>query len=318
MRGIILRTFSIAIEGFMLAALAVCPALAQDSDRDAAQQASADATAAVTPAPQTAAAQAVDASGDASSQDQQPQSQQQPPAQSQQPQPQQPAPDQKSDQKPEQKPQPAPATPTPESDQQKTGGVGSNQRLFFAIPNYLTVENGGKIQPLTPGEKFKIVARGALDPVELGTFAVLAGISQADNSEPGYGQGAQGYAKRYGAAFGDGVIENFMVGAIFPTVLRTDPRFFQMGKGGFKHRAGYVISRIFVTRTDSGHETFNASEIFGSAFAAGISTYSYHPGNDRNVGNALTVWGTQIGFDSATLMLKEFWPDVRHFFRRNK
>jgi hypothetical protein len=194
----------------------------------------------------------------------------------------------------------------------------SNDRMFFALPNYLTIENSAQLKPLTAGQKFKAVARGAFDPVQVPYYAIVAGIGQAANSEPGYGQGAEGYGKRYGATAADGVIENFMVGAVFPSILRTDPRYYQMGKGGFFHRTEYAISRLFVTRTDSGHPTFNASEIFGSAFAAGISTYSYHPGNDRTLSNTASVWGTQMGQDAISAMLKEFWPDLRRKFDKFK
>jgi hypothetical protein len=193
----------------------------------------------------------------------------------------------------------------------------SNDRLFFAFPNYLAIENSGQLKPLTPGQKFNAVARGTFDPFELGFYAAVAGIGQADNSERGYGQGAEGYAKRYGATFADSVIENFMVGAVFPSVLHTDPRYYQLGKGGFVHRTEYAISRLFVNRTDSGHRIFNFSEVFGSAVAAGISTYSYHPGNDRTLSNTASVWGTQIGQDAISSMLKEFWPDLRKRFKKH-
>jgi len=194
----------------------------------------------------------------------------------------------------------------------------SKDRLFFTLPNFLTVENAGQIPPLTAGQKFKVVARSSFDYVEFPWYAFLAGISQAENSEPGYGQGAAGYGKRYGAAFADGTIENFWTSAILPSLLRQDPRFYQLGKGTFWHRTGYAVSRIFVTRTDSGHNQFNASEIFGSAIAAGISTYSYHPQSDRTLSNTASVWGTQIGYDTITLVVKEFWPDIRRKISRKK
>ena len=187
----------------------------------------------------------------------------------------------------------------------------SNDRLFYALPNFLTLENAGQLPPLTTGQKFKVVARGTFDYVEFPWYAALAGISQAQNSEPGYGQGAAGYGKRYGAAFADGTIENFMVGAVFPSLLRQDPRFYQRGRGTFWHRTGYAISRILVTRTDSGHEQFNFSEFLGSALGAGISTYSYHPRADRTLPNTASVWGTQVGYDTLTIFVKEFWPDIR-------
>jgi hypothetical protein len=192
----------------------------------------------------------------------------------------------------------------------------SNDRLFFTLPNFLTLENAGQVPPLTTGQKFKVVARSSFDYVQYPWYGFLAGISQAQDSEEGYGQGAKGYAKRFGAYFADGTIENFMTGAIVPSVLHQDPRYFQSGRGGFSHRAGYAVSRIFVTRTDSGHEQFNFSEIFGSALAAGISTYSYHPREDRTLPNAVSVWGTQVGYDTITLVVKEFWPDIRRKMKK--
>lgn len=194
----------------------------------------------------------------------------------------------------------------------------SNDRLFWTLPNFLTVQSQN-IPPLSTGTKFKVVARGTFDPVEYFYIGFLAGISQASDSEPGYGQGAAGYGKRYGAAFADNGIENFMTGAILPSLLKQDPRFYQMGHGpSFGHRLGYAMSRIFITRSDAGHRQFNFSEVVGSAMSAGISTYSYHPSEDRNLGNTASVWGTQVGWDTVTIVFKEFWPDIRHHFAKNK
>jgi hypothetical protein len=204
----------------------------------------------------------------------------------------------------------------PQVKKQEKAGT-SNDRLFFALPNFLTVESKD-VPPLTAGQKFKVVARGAFDPIQIPWYAIQAGISQAANSEPGYGQGAEGYGKRFGAYAADGVIENFMVGAIFPSLLRQDPRYFEMGQGRFWHRAGYAMTRVFITRSDSGHKQFNFSEILGSATGATISTYSYHPRDDRNVPNTISVWGTQVGYDSLTAVIKEFWPDIRRRFAKKE
>lgn len=232
--------------------------------------------------------------------------------------------------------QPAPSAQQSQADKDKdkkgqnaggqgTGSGTSNDRLFYALPNFLSLENGGKVPPLTTKQKFAVVARGTFDPVQFPWWAFLSGINQAQNSEPGFGQGAAGYGKRFGATAADGTIENFMTQAIFPSLLHQDPRFFQSGKGGFTRRTTYAISRIFVTRTDSGHSQFNYSEIFGSALAAAISTYSYHPkttflstptnphmyvGSDRTLGNTADVWGTQVSYDALTIVVKEFWPDI--------
>lgn len=187
----------------------------------------------------------------------------------------------------------------------------SNDRLFFTLPNFLTLENANQVPPLTTGQKYRVVVRSSFDYVLYPWYGFLAGISQAENSEPGYGQGAAGYGKRYGAAFVDGTIENFLTGAVFPTLLRQDPRFFQSGNGGFWHRTGYAMSRVIITRGDSGRSQANFSEIVGSALSAGISTYSYHPRADRNLRNAASVWGSQVGYDTITFVAKEFWPDIR-------
>jgi hypothetical protein len=192
----------------------------------------------------------------------------------------------------------------------------SNDRLFWTLPDFLLIENDKNLPPLSPGAKFKVIARNSFDYINYPVYGMLAGISQAENSEAGYGQGASGYAKRYGAIFADRTIENFMTGAILPSILRQDPRYYQRGKGGFWRRTGYAISRILVTRADSGSIQFNYSEIVGSALSAGISTYSYHPSSDRTVRNSVGVWGMQVGYDIITSVFNEFWPDIHRHFRK--
>jgi len=211
-----------------------------------------------------------------------------------------------------------PAEPEKKPQEQPAQNGTSKDRLFWLMPNFLTLENSGHVAPLTSGQKFKVVARSTFDPFQFSYYVVLAGIGQAENDEPGYGQGAEGYGKRFGAIFADTTIENFMVGAALPSLLRQDPRYFQMGKGGFGHRTWYALTRIFVIRGDSGHEQFNASEIFGSAISAGISTYTYHPEGDRKIGNLVGTLGTQVALDAYAFMMKEFWPDIRRHFSKNK
>ena len=185
------------------------------------------------------------------------------------------------------------------------------------MPNFLTVETKD-VPPLTAWQKMRVVTRGAFDPIMIPWYGIQAGISQALNTEAGYGQGAEGYGKRYATHFADGTIENYFSQAFLPIMLRQDPRYFQMGKGGFKRRTGYAVSRIFVTRSDSGHRQFNFSEIFGSGIASAISTYSYHPQADRNLSNTVTGWCTQIGWDTLTIFLKEFWPDINRKLIKKK
>ncbi|HSZ18185.1 MAG TPA: hypothetical protein VK770_00235 [Candidatus Acidoferrum sp.] len=187
----------------------------------------------------------------------------------------------------------------------------SHDRLFWALPNFLTVENAENVPPLTPGQKFKLVARGIYDPMEFVLVGFVAGLGQASDSDPSYGHGAQGYAKRYGTSYGDNAIENFMAYAVFPSVLHQDPRFYQLGHGGFRKRAIHAIGRVVITRSDSGQTQFNYSELLGAGSAAAISTYAYHPQSERSFGNVASVFGTQMGWDVATYLVKEFWPDLR-------
>ena len=193
----------------------------------------------------------------------------------------------------------------------------SNDRLFWTLPNFLTLENAGKLPPLTTGQKFKVVTRESFDVSVYPYILFLAAVSQADKSERSYGQGWGAYGDRVGSAFADATIENYMTGAIFPSLLREDPRYYQMGRGGFWHRVGYSASRIVITRTDAGGKQFNYSEILGAGMAAGISNI-YHPSSDRNFPNTVSVWGSQIAWDTFTVELKEFWPDIRRSVSRHK
>jgi hypothetical protein len=202
----------------------------------------------------------------------------------------------------------------------------SKDRLFFALPNFLSVQNTGKVSSLTAKQKFVVVSRGAFDKAQLPWYGILSALNQAENSEPAFGQGWGSYGKRFATTAADGTIENIMVGAVFPSLLHQDPRFFESENGGLLRKAGYAASRIFVTRTDSGRTQFNYSEIVGSAASASISTFSYHPRStyvsrpsnprmfipsDRTLPNTAKVWGTQVGYDTFTIVLKEVWPDLR-------
>lgn len=211
--------------------------------------------------------------------------------------------------------------PSPNQNQNSLGQTQAppkkNDRMFFVMPNYLTVENEAEVKPLTWKGKFAITADGAFDPYEFAISGVLAGIRQAENAYPGFGQGFVGYAKRYGTAMADQVDGNMMVGAVFPSILRTDPRYFQMGKGPFFHRFTYAISRIFITRKDSGGSTFNFSEPVGNGVAIGISNL-YYPAADRSVTSSLDGWGLQMAIDALGNELKEFWPDIHRRLEKKR
>ena len=252
-----------------------------------------------------------------------PQQQQQPPAQTPAQTPA--APPQQQSPAPSSTPGPSPQNPNQPGltekerkniEREKETGT-SQDRIFWTLPNFLTMENAGQVPPLTAGQKFKTVGRGLIDPSEFVLQGFVAGLGQASNSNPSYGQGAQGYAKRYGTAYADNAIENFMASAVLPSVLHQDPRYYQLGHGGFSRRTLHALSRVFVTRSDSGNTQFNYSETFGAAIAATISTYTYHPQSERGFGNVASTWSTQIGYDAGTYMLKEFWPDLRKLHHKH-
>ncbi len=206
-------------------------------------------------------------------------------------------------------------TPAPSPAQSVSPKPKKDDRMFYVMPNYLTVEHATEVKPISWGEKYKITAEGTFDPYEFFVVGVLAGIRQASNTNPAFGQGAAGFGKRYGTGFADQAIGNIMVGGFFPSILRTDPRYFQLGKGGFRRRAGYAFGRIFVTRKDSGGRTFNFSEFLGNGAATGISTF-YYPAQDRSFSGSVANWGTQMIVDAAGNELKEFWPDIHRKIKR--
>jgi hypothetical protein len=200
-------------------------------------------------------------------------------------------------------------------DPKKDDAKKKDDRMFYVMPNYLTVDSESQVTPVSWKEKFAMAAKGSFDPYEFTVVGIVAGIRQAENSSPGFGQGFKGYAKRYGAAFADQVDGNIMVGGVFPTILKVDPRYFQLGHGSFLHRFGYAFSRIFVARTDSGSSMFNVPEFAGNATAIAISNV-YYPAADRGALTSLSGWGTQMGIDAFGNELKEFWPDIHRYLQK--
>jgi hypothetical protein len=212
----------------------------------------------------------------------------------------------------------AQSQPADKSDQvDKDSGKGKNDRMFFVMPNFLTVENEAQVAPISWKEKFVITSKGAFDPYEFAVVGILSGIRQAENAYPVFGQGFEGYGKRYGTGFADQVDGNIMVGAVYPTILKTDPRYFQLGKGKFIYRFGYAISRILITRRDSGGRLFNIPEFAGNATAIAISNL-YYPAADRGFSQSANNWGVQMGIDAFGNELKEFWPDIHHYLLKRK
>lgn len=178
------------------------------------------------------------------------------------------------------------------------------QRVLGVIPNFY-VTYVPDAAPLTPGQKFHLAARLSIDPAYFVLAGAVAGVQQARNEFPGYGQGAQGYAKRYGATFGDFTISNFLGNAVFPTIFKQDPRYFYKGTGTKKSRVLYALANSVICKGDNGNWQANYSSILGSLVAGGISNL-YYPASDRGAG--LTFQNTAIGIGGTAVLnlLKEF------------
>jgi hypothetical protein len=193
----------------------------------------------------------------------------------------------------------------------------NSKRIFWIIPNFRTTPELATYQPITTSAKFKIATQDAFDRGTFALAALFAGYGQLTNSDPSFGQGVAGYARYFGTSYGDFMIGDYMTEAIFPTLLHQDPRFFRRGRGGGWSRFFYAAGQVFVTHGDSGHTQFDFSEILGNSAAVAISM-AYYP-DRRDVADAVTSLGTQVGVDMASNVLKEFAPDItRKLFHKHK
>lgn len=190
----------------------------------------------------------------------------------------------------------------------------ADKHILGIIPNFRTSPPLNPYKPISTGEKFKIARQDSFDRGTLLLAAAFAGESQLNNDNRAFGQGVRGYAQYFGAAYADFVIGDYMTEGIFPTLLHQDPRYFRRGQGSTLRRLGYSMGQIFWTHQDSGRTNFNFSEVFGNATAVAISNIYYR--DNRTAHDAVSSLGLQIGVDMATNILKEFWPDFDHKFRR--
>ena len=183
--------------------------------------------------------------------------------------------------------------------------IEEKQRVLGIIPNFYVTYLPHAV-PLTPRLKFQLAWKSILNPYTFGITGGIAGIEQAENAFSGYGQGTQGYAKRYGAAYGDLVTGTFIGGAILPTLFKQDPRYFYKGTGSKKSRLLYAIAMSVVCKGDNGHWQLDYSGIIGGLAAGGISNL-YYPDQNRN-GVTLTFENALIGIagGAAGNILQEF------------
>lgn len=192
-----------------------------------------------------------------------------------------------------------------------------SQRILGVVPMF-GVTSRQNAPPLTSAQKFHLFVKGAVDPFEFVAAGIQAGIGQANNEFPSYGQGAAGYGKRYGAALADGVSSEFFSNFFYPVLLKQDPRYFRLGEGSLKHRIGYSLAQEFVCRKDNGGRTFNFSNVLGAVTTGGIANV-YYPASDRGFGLTMSRAGIALIYSSAGGLLDEFWPDIqRKVFHKKK
>jgi hypothetical protein len=192
------------------------------------------------------------------------------------------------------------------------------KRIFWIIPNFMTAndqpENEG---PLTTKEKYNIAWHQFIDPSAHFGNLVQAGISQAANSIPHYGQGWGPFGERFAAQEGDQFTGSMLIYGVLPQVFHQDPRYFRKGRGTTWSRIAYAASRTVIARSDSGNNMFNVSGVFGQLGQAGISL-SYYPQQDRNVVGLFSGWAINQAYNIGWNQLKEFTPDLNAYIIRHQ
>ncbi len=185
--------------------------------------------------------------------------------------------------------------------QDSTQSATEDKRILWIFTNHRTTDDSQTLPNLTPRRKLGIAFGDATDQAIFAQTALISGIGQATNANPSFGQGIEGYAKRFGTTYADFAVENMMTEGIFPTLLHQDPRYFRRREGTVRSRLAYAISRLFITRGDSGRNQFNYSEVVGAAASVAISN-AYYPDGSSGRNNA-GRYVEQLGFDAASNVL---------------
>lgn len=211
-----------------------------------------------------------------------------------------------------------------------------SQRVLGVLPQF-GVTSRQDAPPLTAHEKFHLFVKSAFDPATIAIVGVQAALSQGEDEFPAYGQGAQGYGKRFGASLADEISSGLWSNYVYPSLLKEDPRYFRRGDGSFSGRVAYSFKQEFVCHTDRGGRSFNFSNVLGALTSGAISNL-YYPGrslvrtvpatatspampvyeNDRGVELTLSRTAIALGYGTIGGLFDEFWPDIhRKLFGRH-
>lgn len=205
-----------------------------------------------------------------------------------------------------------PGTPAPDS---PPGSEPIDKRILGVLTNYRTANMDAAATPMTVSGKMAIAAKDSFDYPSFVLAFFTSGIGQLTNDNKSFGQGAAGYARRYSTGVADQVIGNMLTEGIMPSLLHEDPRYFRMATGTGWHRLGYALTRTLVTRTDSGHARPNYSEFIGNSIDAAIGN-AYYP-DGRQLGDTVQRFAQQMGTDTLSNVIKEFWPDLKRKFKHH-
>lgn len=191
------------------------------------------------------------------------------------------------------------------------------KRILGIMPNYRAVSAGEIPPPPTPKEAFGIATKNSFDYSSYAFVGITSLLAEGSDSHPQLGKGVAGFGRYYWRGFVDKTDGNYLVIFALPSVLHEDGRYFAKGEGSIWQRALYASSRVVITRTYSGNERFNNSEIFGRGIAQAIST-AYYPSKSRTVGEISEKYAYALGRDALTNTFREFWPDIAtHVLHRN-
>lgn len=190
-----------------------------------------------------------------------------------------------------------------------------HQRVMGVMATFNTTTNKDAL-PLSPGQKFKLFFKSSTDPWPFLLAGAVSGIGMADDSYPSWGQGAQGYAKRYGAAYSDAFIGNFFGNAVLTSWWHEDPRYFQKGTGSGMKRFLWAASSTVWCKRDSGKWGPNYANVMGNLIGAAVSNV-YYPASEHTVSNTINDGLTVSAEGIVGSEIIEFWPDiVRHHKRK--
>ena len=195
----------------------------------------------------------------------------------------------------------------------------SNDRIFGLIPNFQTVSDPNQTyEPLRVRDKWKLFVKESVDPFTFASAAAGAALSQIDNDNPKYGYGIKPYLQRFGAAQADITTQNFFGDAVLASLLHEDPRYFRRGPSSpVMKRVGYALSRVVVTRRDSGRPIFNFAGVMGIGMGIALSD-AYYPSPSVGGGELESRVITSLVASALGNLLPEFWPDIRQKLGRHK